>query len=345
MKARLLLAAASVAACSFAIGFAAPALADSVLTLPSVANGQVETTSGPSGEGPPFTSSYGGSVILGASSSGANPLTGDIVGFGPLDTANANVSVSPAIDNGYLFGSTFISAPTQSVLPPSGFGQPYPTFDYQAGASGGVDGVLEYKLVVMGSTPTVAVQIKANASLFGSPTLANASANLSATFTIANVLSDSVSLHYDPSGGPASTFTGAGYASVNPVDAYGLPEYSALGGIDEDGIYLLNINQPYNVFESISLSDSVTTFTSENALGDASVVPGGAMTDTVSLYPSFTIVASDPSQYAIVLSPGVSDGAVPEPSTWAMLLLGFAGLSYAGYRLAKRASLAPDFGP
>jgi PEP-CTERM motif len=28
-------------------------------------------------------------------------------------------------------------------------------------------------------------------------------------------------------------------------------------------------------------------------------------------------------------------GNVPEPSTWAMMLLGFAGLGYAGYRRAK----------
>ena len=28
--------------------------------------------------------------------------------------------------------------------------------------------------------------------------------------------------------------------------------------------------------------------------------------------------------------------AVPEPSTWAMMLLGFAGLGFAGYRRAKR---------
>jgi PEP-CTERM motif len=33
-------------------------------------------------------------------------------------------------------------------------------------------------------------------------------------------------------------------------------------------------------------------------------------------------------------------GAVPEPSTWAMMLLGFAGLSFAGYRKAKRAAVA-----
>jgi hypothetical protein len=29
-------------------------------------------------------------------------------------------------------------------------------------------------------------------------------------------------------------------------------------------------------------------------------------------------------------------GNVPEPSTWAMMLLGFAGLGFAGYRAAKR---------
>jgi hypothetical protein len=33
-------------------------------------------------------------------------------------------------------------------------------------------------------------------------------------------------------------------------------------------------------------------------------------------------------------------GAVPEPSTWAMMLLGFAGLGYAGYRRAKGAAVA-----
>jgi hypothetical protein len=33
-------------------------------------------------------------------------------------------------------------------------------------------------------------------------------------------------------------------------------------------------------------------------------------------------------------------GAIPEPSTWAMMLLGFAGLAYAGYRKTKRAALS-----
>jgi hypothetical protein len=33
-------------------------------------------------------------------------------------------------------------------------------------------------------------------------------------------------------------------------------------------------------------------------------------------------------------------GAVPEPSTWAMMLLGFAGLGYSGYRRARQAAVA-----
>jgi hypothetical protein len=38
-----------------------------------------------------------------------------------------------------------------------------------------------------------------------------------------------------------------------------------------------------------------------------------------------------------VLSLGVVEGAetVPEPATWAMILLGFAGLGYAGFSCAK----------
>ena len=39
--------------------------------------------------------------------------------------------------------------------------------------------------------------------------------------------------------------------------------------------------------------------------------------------------------YPIEESGNLSMTAVPEPSTWAMMLLGFAGLGYAGYRRAR----------
>ena len=34
--------------------------------------------------------------------------------------------------------------------------------------------------------------------------------------------------------------------------------------------------------------------------------------------------------------------ATPEPSTWAMMLLGFAGLGFAGYRKSQRGRIAPS---
>jgi hypothetical protein len=43
--------------------------------------------------------------------------------------------------------------------------------------------------------------------------------------------------------------------------------------------------------------------------------------------PIFTV----PAGYRLKFSPGVGTG-VPEPSTWLMMLLGFAGLGFAGHR-------------
>jgi len=37
---------------------------------------------------------------------------------------------------------------------------------------------------------------------------------------------------------------------------------------------------------------------------------------------------------------GYASNAVPEPSTWALLILGFAALGYAGHRARARASVA-----
>jgi PEP-CTERM motif len=81
---------------------------------------------------------------------------------------------------------------------------------------------------------------------------------------------------------------------------------------------------PEGYVSGSALSDSSTyEFTSLVSLG---VTPGvytwtwgsGAEAD------SFTLIA----------------GNVPEPSTWAMMLLGFAGLGFAGYRRSRRAATA-----
>jgi PEP-CTERM motif len=46
--------------------------------------------------------------------------------------------------------------------------------------------------------------------------------------------------------------------------------------------------------------------------------------------------SGDPNNNAVTASlESVSVGSVPEPSTWGMMLLGFAGLCFAGYRKTK----------
>jgi hypothetical protein len=58
-----------------------------------------------------------------------------------------------------------------------------------------------------------------------------------------------------------------------------------------------------------------------------------------------------PGTYAYTWSPSpsaadgsltvvVSSGTVPEPSTWAMMLLGFVGLGFVGYRASRRTAVA-----
>jgi hypothetical protein len=42
-----------------------------------------------------------------------------------------------------------------------------------------------------------------------------------------------------------------------------------------------------------------------------------------------------PNQYVTDIS--ATEGAVPEPATWAMMLLGFAGLGFVGYRTSRKA--------
>jgi PEP-CTERM motif len=52
--------------------------------------------------------------------------------------------------------------------------------------------------------------------------------------------------------------------------------------------------------------------------------------------PTFTIDPAYASNYSLTFSAGIA-GGVPEPSTWAMLLLGFAGIGFMAYRRSRTA--------
>jgi hypothetical protein len=83
---------------------------------------------------------------------------------------------------------------------------------------------------------------------------------------------------------------------------------------------------------SLSFSDDTRYFYSRSIFGHGSGDEGGV--------PDFRFVVSLPDSLSFE---GVSPilAAVPEPSTWAMLLLGFAGIVAAGIRKRRKFELIP----
>ena len=64
--------------------------------------------------------------------------------------------------------------------------------------------------------------------------------------------------------------------------------------------------------------------------------------------PGFLVSFMTPEKFgSVVFTTGSTDfefAAVPEPSTWAMLGIGFAGLALSGYKRSRRDRLAPALG-
>jgi PEP-CTERM motif len=57
--------------------------------------------------------------------------------------------------------------------------------------------------------------------------------------------------------------------------------------------------------------------------------------------PMFTIQPDFVNSYTLDFSQGIGNsvGAVPEPSTWAMMILGFAGIGFMTYRQKSKPAL------
>ena len=94
--------------------------------------------------------------------------------------------------------------------------------------------------------------------------------------------------------------------------------------------------------ESINDAGQVVGFSVVDGVTYATEWSGGSVVNLGGLPGSMDSSASAINYAGKVV--GVSDGSVvPEPSTWAMMLVGFAGLGLAGYRRAKAAVfIAPE---
>ena len=80
--------------------------------------------------------------------------------------------------------------------------------------------------------------------------------------------------------------------------------------------------------------DGSVTINFDNAAQTFDFGNGGSFTVSVN---DLTLNLGDPNLTGTITLTSVS--AVPEPSTWAMMLLGFAGIGFLGYRRSQKAPL------
>jgi hypothetical protein len=101
-----------------------------------------------------------------------------------------------------------------------------------------------------------------------------------------------------------------------PVTA---PDFDGAGGFLDIYGLLFNIGGTAPVGTVVDLFDNGVSFSTGKDLG------------------GFGVAVTTAATSLDYVSGGVT-ATVPEPSTWAMMILGFAGLGFAGYRKSRRAS-------
>ena len=133
------------------------------------------------------------------------------------------------------------------------------------------------------------------------------------------------------------TYTGAN-ASDNFEITFLLPVFGTTSVIDQTpstgGSY--NTQTRLSVFDAGTWTEWTPTFINGNSVAFF----GGTIKSGDSFYVNVAFTGSDLSGANAGFSATWSAGAVPEPSTWAMMLAGFAGLGFVGYRRNKAAAVA-----
>lgn len=157
---------------------------------------------------------------------------------------------------------------------------------------------LNYTMFIEGPTPTVQVKVDAHGAVTVSSIAAGGS-------------NDFATVYFGVAGQFFNTATvGTGNGLIT-------------NSFDNTNTYVLSTNYAY----SLDLYGHLQVSVSGNQGGGTSTFSGW-------IDPTFTIVGDNADAYTISFSPGIGNsmGAVPEPSTWAMMMLGFAGVGFMAFR-------------
>jgi len=101
-----------------------------------------------------------------------------------------------------------------------------------------------------------------------------------------------------------------------------------LGSQTESTAVVTNPSHGFTGWMDATLDFTATATSELLSLDGVGTCLAGNCGETVSGAPPFALIDS------------VALNGVPEPSTWAMMLLGFAGLGYAGLRTRKRSAIS-----
>ncbi len=134
----------------------------------------------------------------------------------------------------------------------------------------------------------------------------------------ANAGSASAQSHFAASVTPVFTYPTFNLTSYISADYFVAPNDSIPLDYTQSGTYTSADYSMYAYFDAFSVSLDLQTGQSSGNWTAADVTLSSV---TVS---------------SVTLSEPLSPTSVPEPSTWAMLLLGFAGLGFAGYRTSRK---------
>jgi hypothetical protein len=130
-----------------------------------------------------------------------------------------------------------------------------------------------------------------------------------------------------------------GYASIGST---ALPQSATLSlgaGVNYLGFYWGSVDS-FNTLQLFDGTALVATYTGSDILNPANGFQGS----TGSAFVNFSTNGTDKITSAVFTSTQAAfeidsiTTAVPEPSTWALLMIGFAGLGFLGYRRSNRGS-------